>query len=676
MPQFLNKTIQDGDNPDLTEERKTGTFNTNDMASQIWGSEKRARRRREISAKIAQLPELHDSKPLPFMTREEKIMESARKVTILTARMSEIIDPTDPAELYHLNNEVLGIEGNPMALHGVMFIPALSAQASDEQQAKWLPRALRREIIGTYAQTEMGHGTNLQNLETTATYDISTQEFILHTPQITALKWWPGNLGKSSNYAVVVAHMIIKSKNYGPHPFMVQLRDEKTHNPLPGITVGDIGPKMAYNIVDNGFLGFNQYRIPRTNLLMRHTKVEADGTYIKPPHAKINYSAMVHVRSYMLTGQAIMLSMALNIATRYSSVRRQGQIDKSQPEVKVLDYQTQQHRLFPSIARAYAFQFAGAETVKLYEHVLKEMKSGNVELMADLHALTSGLKSVVTHQTGEGIEQARMACGGHGYSMASYISEIYGVAIGGCTYEGENMVMLLQLARYLIKSAAAVKSGNTSKLGPLVAYLGAKSEPTSLIDRVPNSGFVEYVKIFQHIAKRQTLKAADMFFGLMEKGEKREIAWNKSSVELTRASRLHTRLFIVEAFIRRVNEIVDFRIKEALTDLLHLHVNYELLDMAQYALEDGFLSSSQLDYIREQLYFYLGKVRPNAVSLVDSWEFSDIELRSVLGRRDGHVYPNLFKWAKSSPLNKTDVLPSVTQYLKPMMEKARQSSKL
>nr|5K3I_A Chain A, Acyl-coenzyme A oxidase [Caenorhabditis elegans]5K3I_B Chain B, Acyl-coenzyme A oxidase [Caenorhabditis elegans]5K3I_C Chain C, Acyl-coenzyme A oxidase [Caenorhabditis elegans]5K3I_D Chain D, Acyl-coenzyme A oxidase [Caenorhabditis elegans]5K3I_E Chain E, Acyl-coenzyme A oxidase [Caenorhabditis elegans]5K3I_F Chain F, Acyl-coenzyme A oxidase [Caenorhabditis elegans]5K3I_G Chain G, Acyl-coenzyme A oxidase [Caenorhabditis elegans]5K3I_H Chain H, Acyl-coenzyme A oxidase [Caenorhabdi len=669
----LNKTIQEGDNPDLTAERLTATFDTHAMAAQIYGGEMRARRRREITAKLAEIPELHDSMPLPYMTREEKIMESARKLTVLTQRMSEIIDPTDAGELYHLNNEVLGIEGNPMALHGVMFIPALNAQASDEQQAKWLIRALRREIIGTYAQTEMGHGTNLQNLETTATYDIGTQEFVLHTPKITALKWWPGNLGKSSNYAVVVAHMYIKGKNFGPHTFMVPLRDEKTHKPLPGITIGDIGPKMAYNIVDNGFLGFNNYRIPRTNLLMRHTKVEADGTYIKPPHAKINYSAMVHVRSYMLTGQAIMLSYALNIATRYSAVRRQGQIDKNEPEVKVLEYQTQQHRLFPFIARAYAFQFAGAETVKLYERVLKEMKSGNVSLMADLHALTSGLKSVVTHQTGEGIEQARMACGGHGYSMASYISEIYGVAIGGCTYAGENMVMLLQLARYLVKSAALVKSGKASQLGPLVAYLGARSEPTSLIDRVPNGGITEYIKTFQHIAKRQTLKAANKFFGLMENGEKREIAWNKSSVELNRASRLHTRLFIVEAFARRVNEIGDITIKEALSDLLHLHVNYELLDVATYALEDGFMSSTQLDYVRDQLYFYLQKIRPNAVSLLDSWEFSDRELRSVLGRRDGHVYENLFKWAKESPLNKTDVLPSVDTYLKPMMEKARQS---
>uniref|UniRef100_A0A8R1DXR3 Acyl-coenzyme A oxidase n=1 Tax=Caenorhabditis japonica TaxID=281687 RepID=A0A8R1DXR3_CAEJA len=554
------------------------------------------------------------------------------------------------------------MEGHPLALHDVMFIPALVAQASDEQNKKWLRRAQRREIVGCYAQTELGHGSNLRKLETTATYDVSTQEFVLHTPQITSLKWWPGGLGKSSNYAVVVANMIVKEKHLGPHSFLVQLRDEITHQSLKGITVGDIGPKLSFNAIDNGFLGFDNYRIPRTNLLMRHSRVEPDGTYVKPPHAKINYSAMVRVRSHMATGQGNFLAQALTIAVRYSTVRRQGFIESGEQEVKVLDYQTQQHRLFPSIAKAYAFTFAGYETIRLYEQLLKEVDTGNVSLMADLHALTSGLKSVVTHQTAQGIEQARMACGGHGYSQASYISEIFGVAVGGCTYEGENMVMLLQLARYLVKSVEQIKAGESGKLGPLVAYLAVKVDGVDL-----EKGVEEYMKAFQHVSRLQTWKASEKFLKLLKSGEKREVAWNKSSVELTRASRLHTRLYIAETFKRSVQEVADPRLKEVLTDLLHLHVNYELLDMATYALEDGFLSSSQLDYVRDQLYFYLAKIRPNAVSLVDSWEFSDMQLRSVLGRRDGNVYENLVAWAKASPLNKTDVLPSVEKYLKPMM---------
>lgn len=40
-----------------------------------------------------------------------------------------------------------------------------------------------------------------------------------------------------------------------------------------GITVGDIGPKMSYNTTDNGFLAFDNVRIPRKQMLMKHSKV-------------------------------------------------------------------------------------------------------------------------------------------------------------------------------------------------------------------------------------------------------------------------------------------------------------------------------------------------------------------------------------------------------------------
>lgn len=75
-----------------------------------------------------------------------------------------------------------------------MFIPALMSQASPEQQAKWLPMAQKLEIIGTYAQTELGHGTFVRGLETTATYDPETEHFIIHSPTLTSTKWWPGGV--------------------------------------------------------------------------------------------------------------------------------------------------------------------------------------------------------------------------------------------------------------------------------------------------------------------------------------------------------------------------------------------------------------------------------------------------------------------------------------------------
>lgn len=72
---------------------------------------------------------------------------------------------------------------------------------------------------------------------------------------------------------VAMARLFIKGKDYGPHAFVVPIRDMRTHLPLPGIKVGDIGPKFGYNGVDNGFLSFNHVRVPLDNMLMRFAKV-------------------------------------------------------------------------------------------------------------------------------------------------------------------------------------------------------------------------------------------------------------------------------------------------------------------------------------------------------------------------------------------------------------------
>jgi hypothetical protein len=65
-----------------------------------------------------------------------------------------------------------------------------------------------------------------------------------------------------------------------------------------------------------------------------------------------------------------------------------------------------------------------------------------------LHSQACGLKAYVTDVTVEAIEICRRSCGGHGYLMASGICDLYGDALGSCTYEGENTVMYLQTARY------------------------------------------------------------------------------------------------------------------------------------------------------------------------------------------------------------------------------------
>ena len=73
------------------------------------------------------------------------------------------------------------------------------------------------------------------------------------------------------------------------------------------------------------------------------------------------------------------------------------------------------------------------------------------------------------------------------------------------------------------------------------------------------------------------------------------------------------------------------------------------------AFQDGYITGSQLSMADNQLVALLGKIRPNAVALVDAFDFHDEIMGSILGRYDGNVYEELYKWAKSSPLNEKEV---------------------
>ncbi|KAE9416436.1 hypothetical protein Angca_009133 [Angiostrongylus cantonensis] len=662
-----NPLIKPGDNPDITKERLAGTFDIRQMSSFLYGGDEVLQRRAKILEFVKSVPELHDPFPVDFMTREERVENVARKVVAMTNHV-DFIDTSDIfGEGMYFQRLIMRRDLHPLSLHFVMFLPTIQSQGEDDQLDEWLSLVAARGIIGTYAQTELGHGTNLKNLETTATYDPKTEQFVLHSPTITSTKWWPGALGKSSNYAVVVAQLYTQGVCRGPHPFIVQIRDLETHKPLKGIRVGDIGPKFGFNSADNGFLLFDNYRIPRQNMLMRHSKVEKNGTFIAPKHSKLSYGTMVFVRSLMVKDQATFLAEAVCIAIRYSAIRRQGEIEPGAGEVQILDYQTQQFRLFPQLARAFAFMFAAYEIRDLHTKVSEQVTEGNVDLLPEIHALSSGLKAVITWETAQGIEQCRLACGGHGYSLASAFPDIYTFAVAGCTYEGENIVLLLQMARFLMKAAEEV-SGGKARLAAICDYL---KKPNSLHSRFlscSNYSDVDIIHDFEHIARKQV--SYDVL-----KSHQRETSaeegWNRASIELCKASRAHVRLYLVRTFLEKVATAKDASIRAPLTDLTRLYAFDLITTSLGEFLKDGFLSDAQSDEIRQGIYRCLERLRPNAVSLVDSWDFDDFELHSVLGRRDGNVYPALLEWAQMSQLNKTEVLPTFEKYLGPMMKESR-----
>lgn len=194
------------------------------------------------------------------------------------------------------------------------------------------------DILGCYAQTELAHGSDVRGLQTTATFDKKTDEFIIHTPNIGAAKFWPGELAKMATHGVVIARMIIDGTDYGPMTFMVQFRSLTDHTLFPGIETGDIGTKHGYNAKDNGYAIFNNFRVPRSALLSRYIQVDREGNINLSGNPKVAYFTMMFIRVGMAAEAHYFLAFALTIALRYSCYRTQFKTTADGTERKVIDY--------------------------------------------------------------------------------------------------------------------------------------------------------------------------------------------------------------------------------------------------------------------------------------------------------------------------------------------------
>ncbi|PNI32181.1 ACOX1 isoform 4 [Pan troglodytes] len=142
-------------NPDLRRERDSASFNPELLTHILDGSPEKTRRRREIENMILNDPDFQHE-DLNFLTRSQRYEVAVRKSAIMVKKMREF-GIADPDEIMwfkklHLVNFV-----EPVGLNYSMFIPTLLNQGTTAQKEKWLLSSKGLQIIGTYAQTEMGH---------------------------------------------------------------------------------------------------------------------------------------------------------------------------------------------------------------------------------------------------------------------------------------------------------------------------------------------------------------------------------------------------------------------------------------------------------------------------------------------------------------------------------------
>ncbi|MDX1873673.1 acyl-CoA dehydrogenase [Mycolicibacterium sp. 120266] len=519
-----------------------------------------------------------------------------------------------------------------------LFGGAIENLGTERHHKAYVRKIIDLDLLGCFAMTETGHGSDVQSLETTATYDPATQEFVIDSPTPSARKDYIGGAAQTARVAAVFAQLITKGEGHGVHCFVVPIRDEEG-NDLPGVTTSDCHYKGGLPGVDNGRIQFDQVRIPRENLLNKYADVAEDGTYSSPienPGRRFFTMLGTLIRGRVTVGgsAAAAARVALDIATRYALQRRQFSAPDDDGEVLIMDYLVHQRRLFPLIAKSYALQFAQNELVaKLHE--LQSSDFPDAEEQRELEARAAGLKAANTWHASRAISEAREACGGAGYLAENRLIALRGDIDVFTTFEGDNHVLTQLVAKELLTAYADDIKGmspvewvrfaanfagervmkRTAAETIMQTILDTRQdneEEGSLFNRGTQVQMFEDREqyLLSTVARRLQSKAKEMSpFD----------AFNAVQDHVLHAATAHIDRIVLEAFVAGIDTCEDPTAREILELVCDLYALSIIDEDKAWFVEHRFLSTERSKAVTRAVNDRCRKLRPHAELLVDGF---------------------------------------------------------
>ena len=519
----------------------------------------------------------------------------------------------------------------------------------------YLSDLITGKVMGCFAMTETGHGSNVQALGTVATYDAKSEEFVITTPDEPSRKDYIGNAARHAETAVVFAQLEIEGKSEGVHAFVVPLREDG--EVLPGIRIEDCGRKLGLNGVDNGRIWFDGVRVPRSALLNQFADVTSDGVYESPienPNRRFftMLGTLIQGRVCVGGGGINASKVALVIATKYADRRRQFNATSDEQEELLLDYGMHQRRLFPLIARTYALHFAQEIVAEQLHEVLSQTdapeEGENEHRRRELESRAAGTKVLGTWHATETIQECREACGGAGYLSVNRFDALKADTDVFTTFEGDNHVLLQLVAKGLLTDYASdFEDMDQFGMVRFVAGLAVdtvleKTNVHKLIERIRDvmPGGDEWDQeaglLDPHYQLMMLRFREEHMLGGVARRLKRGIdndmnpgeVFSRVQDHVIGAARAHVERLVVEAFVDKVGDLPDGDQKVALGLLCDLHALCTIENDRAWFMEHGRLTSQRSKAITREINDLLRKIRPLAVDLVDAFGVPPEMLRS------------------------------------------------
>lgn len=503
-----------------------------------------------------------------------------------------------------------------------LFGGSILGLGTKEQHMQYLPDTGTLALPGCFAMTESGHGSNVRDLETTATFDPETQEFVIQTPNDQAFKEYIGNAAAHARMATVFAQLITQEERHGVHAILVPIRDENGHA-MPGVRIGDSGRKLGLNGVDNGRLWFDQVRVPRENLLGRFASVDADGTYHSPitNEGKRFFTmlgTLVGGRVGVPLGGLSAAKSGLAVALQYAAKRRQFG-PKGEEEVTILTYQTHQKRLIPLLAKTFALHFGHAYMI---DRFLNRQEGDEREV----EALAAGLKAVSTWHTTKTLQESREACGGNGYLWVNRFADLKADTDIFTTFEGDNTVLLQLVAKArLTEFKQAFSSMNFLGMVNFLAdqITRAIKEKNPIISRLRSEEHLRdsdlHLTLFTCREEELVLSAAQRLRKRIAGGMDSFYAMIEVQTHLVDVGKAYVERVILEQFMATIEQVASEDQKEILQKLCDLYALHQIEEHLAWYMEQGYIEPVKSKAIRKQVTQLCKELKDDAVWLVKAF---------------------------------------------------------
>ena len=501
------------------------------------------------------------------------------------------------------------------------------------------------KLLGCFAMTESGHGSNVQALGTTATYDVDTGEFVIDTPDDRARKDYIGNAAMHASHAVVFAQLVVDGESRGVHALVVPIRDDGG-NPMPGVRIEDCGDKIGLNGVDNGRLWFDGVRVPRTGLLDRYAVVTDDGRYfsdIENPDRRFftMLGTLVQGRVCVSGAGINAAKVALAIAVEYALHRRQFGSPGSGEEEVLLDYGMHQRRLFPLLAKSYALHFAQERVASdLHEVFSQADDEGAAELARrSLESRAAGTKAMGTWHASQTIQECREACGGAGYLSVNRFAALRADTDVFTTFEGDNTILMQLVAKGLLTDYKD-SFEDLDQIG-MVRFVASTAVETvlertnarTILERLrevvpgrddddPHAGLLDEKYQLEMLTWREEHILSSVARRLkrgMDEGMEPAEVFSRCQDHVISAAHAHVERIVLEAFLDKVAAVDDGETKDALKLLCDLYALSCIENDRAWFLEHGRLSNARAKAVTAQVNELGRKIRPIAQELVDAF---------------------------------------------------------